>query len=225
MRLPDSSQRLAVVGATGSGKTVGALWHLSMKDIETRPYVIYNFKNDAHIDAIPYARRLALDEVPVKPGIYIASPKPHEKQAVERQMWAIWDRKGIGVYIDEGYMIDDNSEAFPAILTQGRSLEIPLIVLSQRPVWMNRFVFSEADFYQVFRLQQLSDRKKVLEMIPAPIDPATGKEFKALPRLPEFWSYYYDVGRDKLIKLSPVPEIDVIMKTFERRLGSVRKTV
>ena len=44
-------------------------------------------------------------------------------------MWEIWKRGGIGVYVDEGYMVGNNNPAFRAILTQGRSKEIPAIVL------------------------------------------------------------------------------------------------
>lgn len=215
MRLPDSTNRLAIVGATGSGKTQAALWHLSMRDIDQRPWVVYNFKTDKSIDAIPHARNIELDEVPIKPGVYVVHPHPAQMEEVEKQMWEIWEREGIGVYVDEGYMVGDRNPAFRALLTQGRSKEIPVIVLSQRPVWMDRFVFSEAEFFQIFRLQHRKDMKSVEEFVPANLS----------RRLPEFHSYYYDVALDKLTPLRPVPAIEEIHRTFERRLARVRKTV
>ena len=215
MRLPDSSQHLAIVGANGSGKTQAAQWHLSQRDINTRPWVIYNYKSDKTIDGIPYAKNIGLDEIPIKPGVYIAHPQPDQTDAVETHMWAIWEKEGIGVYVDEGYMVGDRNPAFRALLTQGRSKEIPVIVLSQRPVWMDRFVFSEATFFQIFRLNHRKDRRNVEEFVPADLD----------YRLPDFHSYYYDVGLNRVTILKPVPSITQIHKTFEHRLRTQRRTV
>lgn len=215
MRIPDETNRIAIVGATGSGKTQAELWQLSMRDIQSRPWVIFNWKADKSIDGIPGADFIDLDTIPIKPGVYIYHPHPDQGPEVERIMWEIWERGGIGIVIDEGYMVGERNPAFRAILTQGRSKEIPVIVLSQRPVWMDRFVFSESEFFQVFRLQHSKDRKSVQEFIPKPID----------KRLPEHYSYYYDVARDKVSVLKPVPELKVIYETFAQKLIRTRKTI
>lgn len=219
MRLPDETNRLAIVGATGSGKTQAALWHLSVRDIDRRPWIIYNFKRDKSIDKIPFSQNLELDEIPLKPGIFVVHPTPSQQDEVEKQMWEVWAKTGIGIYVDEGYMIDRNNDAFGTLLTQGRSLECPMIVLSQRPVWMNRFVFSESDFVQVFRLQHKNDRKTVSEFVPVP------KDWIETGTLPKYHSLYYDVGDNKLTPLTPVPDIEKIHDNFARRLRHIRKTV
>lgn len=215
MRLPSDTHRHAIVGATGSGKTQAALWHLSIRDIDSKPWVIYNFKNDESIDAIPHARHIGLDEAPIRPGVYIVHPMPHEGENVESQMWAIWNRGNTGVYVDEGYMVGRDNRAFRALLTQGRSKHVPMIVLSQRPVWMDRFVFSESEFYQIFRLQHRKDRKLVEEFVPTNLE----------KRLPEFHSYYYDVGENEVKVIKPVPAIEQIHSMFERRLRRLKKVV
>ena len=215
MNLPTESNRIAIVGATGSGKTQAELWHLSLRDIDKRPWIIYNFKTDKSIEAIPHKRDISLDELPLKPGVYVVHPTPGQQDEVEAQLWAVLDKEGIGIAIDEGYMMGDRNQAFRAILTQGRSKEIPVIVLSQRPVWMDRFVFSESEFFQIFRLNHRKDRKAVEEFVPADLS----------YRLPAFHSYYYDVGADKVTILKPVPEIEQIYRTFESRLKRVRRTV
>lgn len=222
MRLPDDTKRHAIVGATGSGKTQAALWHLSLRipDLQDRnpnaiPWVVYNFKKDESIDELPGAHHIPVDQIPVRPGVYVVHPLPHESDAVENQMWAIWERGNTGVYVDEGYMVGRDNRAFRALLTQGRSKHIPMIVLSQRPVWMDRFVFSESEFYQIFRLQHRKDRKLVEEFVPANLE----------KRLPEFHSYYYDVGANDVTVLKPVPQLEEIYKTFERRLVRKPKTV
>lgn len=214
MRFPGDEDRHSIVGATGSGKTVSAVWNLSHRNFHTMPWMIYNFKADKNIDGIPHAAHIGVDEVPVRPGVYIVSPSPNDSESVEQQMWSIWQRGGIGVYVDEGYMIKKNNSAFRALLTQGRSRQIPMMILSQRPVWLDPFVFSESDYYQIFRLQRLKDTKHVEDFIPGNIR----------HRLPQYHSYYYDVGSNELVVLRPVPPMEEIYKTFDARLGK-RKTV
>lgn len=222
MRIPDETNRIAIVGATGTGKTIAELWQLSQRDINIRPWIVFNWKADKNIDGIPGAHFIELDELPIEPGVYIYHPHPQQTDEVEHIMWAVWERGGIGLVIDEGYMVGVRNPAFRAILTQGRSKEIPVIVLSQRPVWMDKFVFSEAEFFQVFRLQNSDDNKAVQKFIPKPklekIHPIEGT-------IPKFYSWYYDAGEDKLSLLGPVPSIDIIYHTFASKLIKVRGTI
>ena len=218
MNFPDDTQRLAIVGATGSGKTYAAMWHLSRRSYDRMPWIIYDFKGDRLINSIPGAYHIRLDQpLPTRPGVYIVHPHPGQTETgeVESHMWAIWEMENTGVYIDEGYMVGNNNSAFRAMLTQGRSKRIPMIVLSQRPVWMDRFVFSESEFFQIFRLQHSDDLKSVQKFIPSDIK----------KRLPEYNSYYYDVNANKTFHLTPVPDGDNIISTFDRRLRQLRKVV
>lgn len=225
MNWPGDRDRESIIGATGSGKTQSAVWQLSHRNYHLMPWVIYNFKNDELIDGIPYAQNLELDRIPVKPGIYIVHPHPDDFDAVESQMAAIWGTGHMGVYIDEGYMIGRNNPWFRSILTQGRSKEIPVITLSQRPAWMDRFVFSESQFFQVFRLQDADDMKNVYRYVPKQKVEAKLKQFPD-STLPEFYSLYYDVKQNRLDILKPVPaNVNDIYRTFARRLGSLRKAV
>jgi hypothetical protein len=214
-RLPDDKQRLAIVGRTGTGKTVAALWHLSKRNLE-RPWVIYDFKGDEHIAKIENARSVGLDWVPRRTdrGIFVVRPSPADTEAVDEQMWNLWERERCGVFVDEGYLA--NNEALQAILTQGRSKRIPAIICTQRPAWVSRFVFSESDYYQVFALNDVRDRKTIAAF--APIDP-DGK------RLPDFYSYYYDVGRDKLHTFKPVPKVEEIIAAIDAKLRPARKVI
>jgi hypothetical protein len=195
-----------IVGATGSGKTQAALWHLSFRDFETKPWVIYDYKRDPSIESIPGAQELPTDEVPVDPGVFVTHPLPDED--IEPQMWELWNRGHAGVMVDEGYMVGRNNRAFRALLTQGRSRHVPMIVLSQRPVWMDRFVFSEAEYHQIFRLQHRKDREAVEQFVPADLE----------KRLPEYHSYYYDVGQNHVYVVRPVPSLQHIHETFRQRL-------
>ena len=211
IRLPNSRQRIAIVGRTGSGKTQAAAWHLSRQAIDKMPWVIFDYKRDDLLNAIPRAEHIGL-EVPIHPGVYITHPLPSQESQVENYLWKLWQKENVGVFVDEGYMIGDNP-AFNALLTQGRSKRIPMIVLSQRPVWMSRFVFSEADFYQVFHLNDKRDKKTIEAFVPADLS----------SRLPDYHSHYYDVGRNALHRFSPVPGEGEILQTFADKLPARRK--
>lgn len=222
-RFPNDQERLVILGATGSGKTNDALWHLSQRDFETKPWVIYDFKHDDLIGSIDGTQNLELGApLPQRPGIYVVHPYPGQESEVDQQMVEIWNQENIGVYVDEGFMVPKNSPGFRSILTQGRSKHIPMIVLSQRPVWMDRFVFTEANFIQVFRLQHIDDTKSVEGFVPNP-DPE--KKHPLRKRLPEYWSYYYDVGKNELMEMKPVPDPDAIMNTFDMRLRRMRQVI
>jgi hypothetical protein len=209
MRLPGDTHRLTMYGQTGTGKTVAGLWHLSHRSYTRRPWLLFDFKGDEHIAQIPYTEEISLKTLPKQQGLYVVRPVPEaDDEAVEELMWKIWRQENTGVFVDEGYMVSRGNSAFQALLTQGRSKSIPMITLSQRPVWMNRFTISEADFHQIFRLADQSDRDVVQRFIPHDVQ----------ARLPEYHSYYYDVAQDSLAKLKPVPHPDEILQTFEDRL-------
>lgn len=209
MRLPDDTQRIVIVGRNGTGKTQAGIWHLSHQNWQVMPWIILNWKRDELIGRIAIAKEMALDKMPDEPGIYVVSPLPSQQDEVDALLWNCWQQEHVGIFVDEGYMLANGrqfSPAFRAIQTQGRSKHIPTITLSQRPVAMDRFVFSEANFYQVFGLNDRNDRKRIAEWIPG-YDPEEN--------LPKFYSWYYDVDHNALNILSPVPQAKEILKVFE----------
>jgi hypothetical protein len=219
MNRPDDTQRISIIGRTGSGKTVAGVWHLSESSFTTQPWIVYDFKRDSllgQIADLEGAEHIEVETVPQRPGIYFVHPHPDQTEEVQDQMWRIWAQENTGVFVDEGYMVcgpANSNTAFRSLLTQGRSKHIPMIILSQRPVWMDRFVFSESDFYQVFALNHSGDRKKVMEYIPANLN-------RTLPR---YHSYYHDVAENETVVLKPVPTSDDILEVFGRRLETLKK--
>lgn len=211
--LPDDSQHVAVVGRNGSGKTQAAVWQLSLRSITSRPWLVIDFKRDQLIQRLVrmrLAEQLKVGEkVPKRPGVYVVSPTPLQQDELELMMWRLWEKGKTGLYIDEGYMIDRNSPAFNAILTQGRSKNIPVIVLSQRPVYMSRFVFSEAAHFHVFHLNDQRDRKTITGFAPINFD-KLGLDYS---------SQWYDVKQGQVYDLRPVPDAATIVETFKRRLN------
>lgn len=221
MTLPTREKRTVIVGSTGSGKTVDALFLLSTRDFDKRPWYIFDFKGDENIERLNAHEISIHSEPPRKPGLYVLHPIPElDDEAVTLFMWKIWERakrdvehrhkgRGAGVYIDEGFMIGRRNKAYNALLTQGRSLRIEMIILSQRPRWMNLFTFSEANWFIVKNLTLPDDRKHVSTFV-------GGKEINLLP---DHHSYWYIADRQRGQLMAPVPAPEVSVRRINERLA------
>lgn len=216
-RLPGDTHRLAIIGRTGTGKTQAGMWQLSRRSYDRRPWIVLDFKREQLINSVPGIRHLGIEErIPKQPGLYAVHPLPGDDDAVENLLWGIHQRTGVGLFVDEGYQMPKGSNAYQAILTQGRSLHIPVITLSQRPVDVTRFAFSEADFVQLFKLNDKQDYKRVAEFMTLPSD-------KRLPA--PYCSWWLDHEREYTCILRPVPDKDTILNTFHDRLIQPRKVI
>ncbi len=224
MRLPNLQQRILILGRTGSGKSRAAVWHLAQKNLVSKIWICLNHKCEELIDSIPGAQHVDVDFRPKKSGLYIYHPIPeNDDEKVEELLWYIHARENIGLYIDEAYSVNPRSPALIALYTQGRSKHIPMITLSQRPSAICRFAVSESDFYQLFPLNDIKDRQRVQGFIPFDLETILKQEAGQDIKLPEFHSIYYDVGKNDLAIMAPVPSDDLILDMFERQLKNNSK--
>lgn len=220
VRLPKGDNRTVVVGSTGSGKTQFAVWLLSQRASLTIPVYIFDYKGDILIERLEdegVAQEISIFGAPPKKGgIYILRPIPelHDK-AVEAFLWACWERGRCLIYIDEGYMFDPRNPALNACLTQGRSKRIEMIILSQRPRFMSKFVFSEASFYALFNLTHIDDRKYLSTWV--------GK--KELTILPKYYCLWYDIENQNEATFAPVPDADTIIASFVTKFSRKAKAI
>lgn len=213
-RMPDDTSRTTVIGKTGSGKTQASIWHLGQRSITTRPWVLLDFKRDELIADLPKLEEIGLnDKAPRHPGLYVVRPNPDQHEAVDEFLWRIWARENTGLYLDEGYMVPTRSAALQALLTQGRSKHIPMIICTQRPVWLTRFAFSEADYLQLFKVTDSRDLATVKSFMPLPVE----------KRLPTYHSWWWDNGREYKSILKPVPDRDTILTVYHKRLVRPKK--
>jgi hypothetical protein len=214
VRLPNNSQQAMIVGRNGTGKTTAGIWLLSTmispKVLDKSAWVLFNAKREIlinEIGKIPGVHTISLNEMPAKKGISIVNATPNQmsSDAMELFLARIHARGNTGLFFDEGYAFDPRSDMLKNIYTQGRSLRIPCITLSQRPSWISRFALSEATFYMVFPLNDADDRKSVKRFAPLDMD----------TRLPDYHSWWYDVGKNNVAEFSPVPPADIILDKFD----------
>ncbi len=207
-RLPGADNKTIVIGANGSGKTIFGAWLLSLQRFDKRPWVILDFKNEVLWDDVgfPPLRRLRLGEMPGKRGLYVMTVLPGQEEELEKWFWKVLVKENIGIFCDEVNMTQ-YSKGFLAILRMGRSKHIPIIACTQRPVKVDRELFTECQFKVVFRLDDARDYKTVQEFTgDAPVD---------VP-LPEHWCYWYDSPKRTLHTLKPCPGPDTIAKSLRR---------
>jgi hypothetical protein len=207
-RLPGARDRLAVLGRTGSGKTHFAAWSLSHGNWDRVPWIVIDYKYDPLIAQIPQLEEIKLSAtIPKAPGLYVVHPLPSQTEQTEALLWRIWKKGHTGLWVDEGHILPDKG-SLQALLSQGRSKAIPVIILSQRPVWLNRFVLSEAGFFSVFSMNDKRDRQTIQSFLP-------GLDLEQ--KLPVRHSYYYDVANDRAFLMKPVPDKDDILNRFVDR--------
>lgn len=213
MRLPNDTERHAIYGMTGSGKTHFALYCLSFRSFDRMPWIIIDFKRDPLIAEIPGLTEIHIDDkLPKRSGLYVVRPEPSDVDsgAITAWLYRVWKQERIGLYLDEGYMIRKLDPGLRTVLTQGRSKRLPMIILSQRPAWVCPFIQSESEFKSIFYLQNPADVQRVSEWLP----PQSGID---IPSLPKRHSYWYSVADRDLKLFGPCPGETEIMQRFDAR--------
>lgn len=212
-RLPSVSDRITIIGHTGSGKSQAALWHLSHANFDVQPWVIVDPKEEEKINSIQLAEYIDFDTVPNTPGLYILQTSAYNRDQLDDYFAKLLERKYVGVYLDEASECGFGP-GFTTFLTRGRSRHCPAITLQQRPVDVSRYTRSEAQFFQCFPLTDESDYKVLRGFAKVP-------SFEQNP-LPEFHSYYYDVRWRKSYIMKPVPNIGSILSVIDARLEALQ---
>jgi hypothetical protein len=219
---PNLSERVTCIGRTGTGKTVGGLWHLANYPLDKFPFVLIDFKNEEHFDSLPNVQEVGFDFVPGRKddGLFRLRCTPYdvmgtikEKSRLDGFLVHIWEHEDCGLFVDEAYIIG-NSTALNLCYTQGRSKQIPMITCTQRPSNCSRYAFSEASFIQCFDLNDQRDIDTVEEFMPIDWDDE--------PPLLKHQSYYYEIAENDMVRLNPVPPVKDLREIFDAKLRGKR---
>ena len=222
---PDLDERVAVLGHTGSGKTVGGLFLLSEAGFDKQPFIIFDLKEETLFRKIPKLKWLDWNarEMPDGEGLYIVSLLPNERNypVINDYLERIWRAGSTGVFVDEGHHMP-NSDELKALFITGRSRRIPVIAASQRPVLVPRHMISEADYHMNYHLHDKRDRDIVRAFTPDPNNEPIWDTSKKLPRYHWRW---YDSKRDRSFISRPVPYPDQILKRINTRLEPFKRFI
>lgn len=206
--LPGADDRTVVIGATGSGKTRFSAWLLSVLMRPDRRHFVMDFKGEKLFSLLNLTPFNISDELPSDPGVYWIRILPGQETEVSQFFLRCYNTENILIYIDEAYMLPYQDRWIRACLTQGRSKNIAIIACTQRPVKIDVFFFSEAQYFGVFRLNVKDDRKRVSEYM-------DGRE---IPRLPKYHCLWYDVSEDNAVVFEPVPSDDDLVEAFAEEI-------
>lgn len=213
--LPREDEHTLIVGRNGTGKTQFGFWGLSKRSLRSKPWFMLDYKREELLNYIPRARYIDFKETPSQPGLYVlqSGPDTDLQDATEAWLRRIWqkmiDAEPSGVFIDEGYMLPPRSPAFSALLTQGRSKRNPVVTLSQRPVRIDRTAISEASHVVAFDLNDRRDMKSLEEVVP---------QGMMSIQVEAFHSRYYNVKKNKVWIMKPVPDADEIAESINEQL-------
>jgi DNA helicase HerA-like ATPase len=161
-----TNERMALVGATGTGKTFFArrlLAHVprlividpksTLRDYVPRPYDKRARKRLENGE--PFRARFA--------------PAPGEDWRYEEIFEQIYWAGNVVVYIDEVYAVSPPGRQpgpyLTALYTRGRELGIGVVAATQRPAWVPLFILSEANSYVMFRLMLDKDKRRMAEFM------------------------------------------------------------
>jgi energy-coupling factor transporter ATP-binding protein EcfA2 len=164
-----AGKRLAICGQTGSGKTTLARRFLERSEYH---WVIFNPKHTPIYSQLPNRTILyKWSEWRLKQSIknyrFTVLNFSDSWDWKTMDSLIIWLRRqfvNIGFCIDELYTIHHGGYPGPGLsglITQGRELRQSFMGLTQRPAFISKFVFSEADYVAEFRLRLEDDRKMV----------------------------------------------------------------
>lgn len=158
--LPSYSERSAIIGTTGSGKTT-----LGKYIVTQYPrFIVYDAKDDYYLSNVKRFRTFKEVYLCEEDKIIYA---PTFEEINERYINAffryVYERGDICVHITEVYAVveDGFPSYYKAILTRGRSRNVVCISESQRPYMIPQTIISESENIYTFRLNLPQDRNVV----------------------------------------------------------------
>jgi energy-coupling factor transporter ATP-binding protein EcfA2 len=202
----ETGTRTVIAGRTGSGKTTLAAYLMEKRS--RQHWAILNPKHTAGYKDLPDAvvmdgwKPAKFDKLIEKHRFVVINFHKEQTKAEPMDDCLTYIHDGfedIGIACDELYYLHVGGKAgdgLTGVLTRGRERNQTFLGLMQRPAWVSRFCFSEADNIVCMALNLEDDRKRVFEM--------TGDE-RFMSSLPKRHWRWYNVDADMASLWGPVP--------------------
>lgn len=193
-----SSERMTIIGQSGSGKSV--LSRFVFDNTPARNKMVINPKGSASLmQAYPDYQRNASGRL--QGGLL------HVIRRVDRKDYHGWDKElQAGFYTGNTLFLFDElpmmanesrySQAMQDVYQAGRERKVGAIACAQRPVGIPNFCISEVEHLCVFFTQLGSDRDK--------LEKATQADWSILLQLPKHYFAYWTQGMTQAVIVEPV---------------------
>lgn len=157
-----TSDRVALVGSTGSGKSTWA----QVKLAGVRRLVVIDPKGNMDKkkwNLQPW--KTGYKELLKRNGSARLYVGPLSRSGFDALFAYLLTLRNVLIYIDELYAVgpDQGSQYLRALYTMGRALGLGVWAATQRPKRVPPFAFSEAEFIVTFRLGRRADRQFMVE--------------------------------------------------------------
>jgi hypothetical protein len=202
----EPGRRAVITGRTGSGKSTLACWLLSRSG---QHWIIFNpkhtgaYKNlDDSVVFKKFEPKSILSKIK-RHKFVVLNFRGEEADADFMDAVLYWlheNLRDVGVCCDELYTMHSAAgragDGLIGWLTRGRELKQSFLGLTQRPAFISRFVFSEADYIGGMDLVLEDDRKRMRA--------ETGSDHFANRLRGHRW-LWYNVAADDITLFKPVP--------------------
>jgi len=220
-------ERWAIVGKSGSGKSVFARWIDHQYYKANWPVVIIDpkkryvdaalgdaFSHDPATSSIakPFRIMDGLFNPDAKCQIYLPTFPAMADATLNRLFFALLERGGVVLHIEDMSQVANESKSpigLTALMTDGRAAEVVMLMCAQRPVGIPRNMVDQAENFVFFRMPDIDDRTRASKIL--------GDKRVETTILPKRYFWYLHEGDDYPTKFSPLPLSEV------KPLGGIRQ--
>ena len=176
-----NDQRVVIVGATGSGKTLLAKHFLQ----SLNRILVIDPKHTFHLDGFQVRRNLPAFGSQWR---MIYRPKRDDDGNMSDLLRKLFKLKNVTIYCDElatlSEMYKETTETLGDIARTGRERHVSVWTALQRPRWVPRVFFTEAESMFIFNLRSSEDRDYMAKFT----DPIVNEPIEKF----SFWYYHPD---------------------------------
>lgn len=220
-------ERWAIVGKSGSGKSVFARWidhqyykaHWPIVIIDPKKRYVDaalgdEFSHDPATSSIakPFRIMDGLFNPDAKCQIYLPTFPAMADATLNRLFFSLLERGGVVLHIEDMSQVANESKSpigLTALMTDGRAAEVVMLMCAQRPVGIPRNMVDQAENFVFFRMPDIDDRTRASKIL--------GDKRVENTILPKRYFWYLHEGDDYPTKFSPLPLSEV------KPLGGIRQ--